>query len=88
VQCDDWYQCIPVVLWAYQTTYKKITKNTPFRLVYDKEVIISLEFVIPNLHISLATHMNDEQSLQHRLDKLMELEEDRLVVGFNQVVEK
>jgi hypothetical protein len=32
--------------------------------------------------------MIDEQSLQHRLDELMELEEDRIMVRFNQVVEK
>jgi hypothetical protein len=32
--------------------------------------------------------MTDDQSLQHRLDELMELEEDRIMVGFIQVVEK
>jgi hypothetical protein len=38
--------------------------------------------------VSLATQMTDDQSLQHRLDELMELEEDRMMVGFSQVVEK
>jgi hypothetical protein len=47
-----------------------------------------LEFVFPILQIDLATHMVDEQSLQNRLEDLMELEEDRLVVGFSQVVKK
>jgi hypothetical protein len=32
--------------------------------------------------------MTDDQSLQHRLDELMELEEDQIMAGFNQVVEK
>jgi hypothetical protein len=32
--------------------------------------------------------MTDGQSLQHRLDEIMELEEDRIMAGFSQVVEK
>jgi hypothetical protein len=34
------------------------------------------------------THMTDDQSLQHRMDELMELKEDHIMEGFNQVVEK
>jgi hypothetical protein len=32
--------------------------------------------------------MTDDQSLQHRMDELMELEEDRIMACFIQVVEK
>jgi hypothetical protein len=73
VQRDDRDQRIPIVLWAYHTTYKRTKKCTPFRLVYNKEAVMSLEFIVPILWISLATHMINEQSLQHRLDELMEL---------------
>ena len=31
---DDWDEKIPVVLWAYQTTYKRSTDQTPFHIVY------------------------------------------------------
>jgi hypothetical protein len=34
VNMGDWELKIPVVLWAYTTTYKNLTKNTPFILVY------------------------------------------------------
>jgi len=71
VQRDDWDQRIPTVLWEYQPTYKRLTKHTPFRLVYDKEAVVPLKFIVPNLRISIATHMTDEQSLWHRLDDLM-----------------
>jgi len=59
----------------------------PFRLVYGKEVIMKLEFVVISLRVTLTTHMIDDQSLQNRLDELMELEEDRIMAGFIHVVE-
>jgi hypothetical protein len=57
-------------------------------LVYGKEAVMPLEFVVPSLKVSLTTQMTDDQSLQHRLDELMELEEDHMMVYFSQVVEK
>jgi len=65
-----------------------MTKNTPFILFYGKEVVMPLEFVILSVQVTLATHMTDDRSLQNRLDELMELEEDHIMEGFNQVVEK
>jgi hypothetical protein len=61
-------------------------KTTPFILVYKKYEAMTLEFIVPNLRIALATHMIYENSLQHRLYELMDLEDDHLVAGFNQVV--
>jgi transposase InsO family protein len=49
VQHDDWDQRIPTVLWAYRMTCKQLTKHTPFRLVYGKEVVMPLEFIVPSL---------------------------------------
>ena len=34
VQRDEWDQKMPIVLWAYHMTCKKLTGQTPFRLVY------------------------------------------------------
>jgi transposase InsO family protein len=34
VNMDDWDLRVPIVLWAYRTTCKKLTMQTPFKLVY------------------------------------------------------
>ena len=34
VRRDDWDQKVSTILWAYRTTCKRLTGNTPFRLVY------------------------------------------------------
>jgi hypothetical protein len=60
VQCDDWDECIPVVLWAYRTTCKWLTKHTPFRLVHGKETIFPLEFFVPIFWISITTQISNE----------------------------
>jgi len=60
VQCNEWDQQIPTILWAYRTTYKRLMKNTPFWLVYINEAFMPLEFIVPSLQIAIATHMTDE----------------------------
>jgi hypothetical protein len=58
---------VPTVLWAYRTTCKKLTMQTPFKLVYGLEVIVPMEYLVPSLRIVAFTDMDDIGALQERL---------------------
>lgn len=83
-QRNDWDVRVPVVLWAYRTTCKKLTGQTMFRLVYGVEAIMPMEYIVPSLRIMAFTRMVDRRALEERLTQLTELKEDIFLVGFHQ----
>jgi transposase InsO family protein len=63
VNKDNWDPKIPVVLWAYKTTCKKLIGNIPFILVYGQEAVVPLEFMVPSLHIAMITNMTERGAI-------------------------
>jgi transposase InsO family protein len=88
VNIDDWDLRIPTVLWAYRTTCNKLNTQNPFKLVYDLEAVVPMEYLVPSLRIVSFTSMDDMGTFQDRVAQLMELEEERFIVGFHQQVKK
>jgi hypothetical protein len=72
---DDWDERVPIVLWAYRTTTKKLHQHTPFQLVYGREVVIPVDFITPSLYIVQVTHMTDDESVAEWITDLLELDE-------------
>jgi hypothetical protein len=88
VNRENWDLKLPIVLWAYRTTYKKLKGKTPFILVYGKEDVVPLYYLIPSLCIATITDMSERGTTQEILAQLMELEEDRIMTCFHQEVQK
>lgn len=59
-------------------------QHTTFSLVYGKETIMPMEFLVPSLCIALMTKMTKKGALEKRLKELMELEQDRIIAGYHQ----
>ena len=44
-----WPEELPSVMWAYRTTAKTPTGETPFRLIYDTEAVIPVEVGVTSI---------------------------------------
>jgi hypothetical protein len=88
VNMDDCDLRVPTILWAYRTTCKKLTMHTPFKLVCGLEDIVPMEYLVPSLRITTFTEMDDTDAVRERFTQLVELEEERFIVGFHQQVQK
>lgn len=77
IERGDWEGRLSTVLWAYRTTYKATTGQTPFYLMYEREVVILVEYTAPSFKIAMAHRLGDEESLRERFNTLMKLDERR-----------
>ena len=67
-----WVEYRPEVLWAYRTTHKSSTQETPFALAFGTEVVAPVEIGLKSPRIELASVEHNEEALRLNLDLLDE----------------
>ena len=63
---------LPEVLWAYRTTQKSATRETPFALAFGTEAVAPVEVGLKSPRIELAAVKHNDKALRLNLDLLDE----------------
>ena len=70
-----WVEELPSVLWAYRTTVRTPTKETPFKLTFGTEAVIPVEIGLTTLRTTFHKEEENEGQLCLNLDLLDETRE-------------
>ena len=68
-----WPEELPNILWAYRTTARTPTGETPFRLAYDTEAVIPVEIGFTTWRTMNYDESNNDSQLHANLDLLGEI---------------
>ena len=68
-----WLEELPHVLWAYRTTTRTPTRETPFKLTYGTKAIIPVEVGITSMRREAFSDGNNDDQLRVNLDYLDEV---------------
>nr|CAN79683.1 hypothetical protein VITISV_011289 [Vitis vinifera] len=74
-----WVEELPGVLWAYQTTPRRPTGNTPFALAYGMDAVIPTEIGLPTIWTDVAKQSNANMELGRNLDWTDEVRESATI---------
>ena len=65
-----WPEELPNVLWAYKTTARTSTGETPFRLTYGIEAVIPVEVGVTSMRREAFSEDSNDEQLRVSLDCL------------------
>ena len=71
----NWVEYLPEVLWAYRTTQKSATRETPFALAFGTVAVAPVEVGIKSPRIELALEEHNDEALRLNLELLDEKRE-------------
>jgi len=74
-----WVDELPHVLWTYQTTPCRSTRDTPFSMTYRAKAVIPLETGFLTLRTSLFASNSNDNLLEKSLDLVEEQRENATV---------
>ncbi|RDY09658.1 hypothetical protein CR513_05950, partial [Mucuna pruriens] len=70
---------LPFALHGYHTSVRIPTRETPYSLLYEMEVVHPIEVEIPSLRILVKTTLEEVEWVHTRYDQLNLIEEKRLI---------
>ncbi|XP_057871371.1 uncharacterized protein LOC131077818 [Cryptomeria japonica] len=73
----EWYHHLRSALWVDRITPKQVLKNSPYKLVYDKDALFLVSLEIPALQLLKSIEVAENGPMEVRLVEIMELEEAR-----------
>ena len=71
-----WPEELPNVLWAYRTTARTPTGETPFKLTYGTEVVIPVEVGVTSTKRAAFSEEGNDNKLRLNLDCLDEVRDE------------
>ena len=74
-----WVKELPHVLWAYRTTPRRSTGETPFAMTYGVEAVLPLEANFPTLRTNCFTLSGNDELLGEILDLIEERKERTMI---------
>ena len=83
-----WAKGLLTLLWAYRTTPRATTSETPFSLTYGFEVVVPTELKLPTYRVTNYNNQGNKEALRAELD-LIEKKRDRAylrMAAYNQKV--
>ena len=63
-----WPEKLPSILWAYKTTARTPTRETPFRLTYESEVVIPTEVRLISYKMDNHDESKNDEAMRLQLD--------------------
>ncbi|XP_050909914.1 uncharacterized protein LOC127123761 [Lathyrus oleraceus] len=74
----NWHKTLDQILWACRTSPKETTESTPFWLTFGHDVILPVEIHLQSIRIQRHHEIPTESYWSVMLDKLVDLDEERL----------
>ena len=74
-----WVNKLPSVIWAYRTTPRRSTRETPFSLSYGMEAVTPLEIGLPTMRTEAYNHEQNKERIIEQLDMIEERREWALI---------
>ena len=65
---DIWPNELPSILWAYRTTARMPTGETPFRLTYESEAVISTKVGLTSYRVDNHDKRKNNEAMHLQLD--------------------